>query len=95
MNKKIDWDKYNKMSDLEKMEMDERMNTPPRVCDYDSSQGHESGDGLGCYEGIASWRVEVIYNEVDKDVLYLCDECYKRLEKLTRRYGQKIKAIPQ
>ena len=90
MGRKID-----NMSDLEMLEMIRRENTPPRACDYDTSQGFTMHDGLGCYKGIASWYVEVIYNEVDKDVLYLCDECYKRLEKLTRRYGQKIKAIPQ
>ena len=92
VGKNIDWDKYNKMDDLEKLEMDKLMHTPPKPCDCDRSRGYSAQDGLGCYKGIASWRVEVVYNEVDKDTLYLCDECYKKLKTLTKRYGQKIKS---
>lgn len=80
------------MSDLEMFEMERRGHIPPRACDYDTSRGYCMSEGLGCYKGVASWRAEVIYNEVDKDVLFLCDECYKRLKTLIRRQGYKIKA---
>ena len=80
------------MGDSEKVEMERRMHTPPRACDYDTSEGYFGQDGLGCYKGVASWYAEVIYSEVDKDILYLCDECYKNLKKLAKRRGQKIKA---
>ena len=81
-----------KMSDLELFELERRKHTPPKLCDYDTSKGYCASEGLGCHKGVASWRVVVIYNEVDNDVLFLCDKCFKRLKPLVKRRGYKIKA---
>jgi hypothetical protein len=60
-------------------------------CDYDVSMGFSPSDGLGCFQHQATHQVEVIYNDYDRDTLFLCDECLARLRKLVRRQGYKLK----
>lgn len=59
-------------------------------CDYDTSRGFCWTEGLGCFKGVATRKVEVVYNEVEKDSLNLCEDCYKRLRVLVRRQGYKL-----
>lgn len=59
-------------------------------CDYDTSRGFCATEGLGCFKGIAKYRVRVTYNEVEKDTLNLCQGCYDRLKVLVRRQGYRL-----
>jgi len=45
-----------------------------------------------CYNGKKEYEVIIIYNDVDKDILYLCKECLENLKKDCRKHGYKVKA---
>jgi len=43
-----------------------------------------------CFNNEATREVTVIYNEVERDTLYLCNECTKNLKRDARKHGYKV-----
>lgn len=60
------------------------------TCAYDTSRGFYRHDGMGCCKGKVTRQVTVIYNEVERDTLYLCEDCYRGLLRSVRKYGYKL-----
>lgn len=60
-------------------------------CDNDSSMGHTIIHPQ-CYKGQAKVALTIQYNEVEKDVLNLCEDCAKVVTKDARRHGYKVQA---
>ena len=57
-------------------------------CDNDSSMG-QGIIAPQCLWGKATKQVTVQYNEVERDVLNLCEECAAEVTKDARRHGYK------
>ena len=59
-------------------------------CDYDTSRGFCPTEGLGCFKGIATYKVLITYNEVESDTLHLCQSCHDQLKSLVRKQYYKF-----
>lgn len=70
-----------------------RYDAPPKLCD--NGVNAHLGQPIvspACYRGTeATQEVTVIYNDVEKDTLNLCDACTKLLKMSARRHGYRIK----
>ena len=60
------------------------------ICDNDVSRRGTPIVAPGCWKAEAAREVTVRYNEVESDVLCLCDRCYMSLRRDARRHGYKI-----
>ena len=66
-----------------------------KQCDNDSSMGLGIHLYPQCFEGIAQFKCEVRYSEVEDDILYLCEACRDALRKGCKKhhYGFKSRRV--
>jgi len=58
-------------------------------CDNDSSMGHTI-IAPACYQKIATKKVVIKYNDVERDTLSLCDRCADAIKADAQRHGYKV-----
>lgn len=56
------------------------------VCD-NAGSGTSTIVPDGCYRSVATRRVRIEYNEVEEDVLDLCDSCAKKVVEDAQKHG--------
>lgn len=45
-----------------------------------------------CMNGRKEYKVVVYYNELERDILYLCKECRDAIKRDARRHGYKVRS---
>ena len=61
------------------------------LCENSSKLTNHIGIYPQCYDGKKEYEVTVIYNDVEQDILYLCERCMQNLKRDCRKHRYRVR----